>query len=202
MRTLGLLLCFFSAPAVAAQFYSLDVTHAGGLYKMVADAHLAAPPDEVFKVLIDYEHLTRISPSMVKSTLVRQLDTSTALVYTDTRICTFLFCRHARELQRIAETSPLDLDAEVVPQPANNIKSGKATLHLEAEQGGTRMHWELSIEPDFWVPPWIGPLLLSGSLRAESQRSVEGIEKLARELAQLPALDGAHDDDKPKAQNP
>lgn len=195
MRTLGLLLCLVSAPAAAAQFYSLQVSHEGGLYKMEADAHLAAPPDEVFKVLTDYEHLTRISPSMVRSTRVRQLDAATALVYTDSRICTFLFCRHARELQRIAETSPLDLNAVVVPQASNNIKSGNATLHLEAEQDGTRMHWELSIEPDFWVPPWIGPLLLSGSLRSESQRSVEGIEKLAREHAHLPALDGTHDDD-------
>ena len=199
MRTLGLLLCLFSAPTAAAQFYSLEVSHDGGLYRMVADVHLAAPPDEVYKVLTDYEHLTRVSPSVVKSALVRRPDASTALVYTDTRICTFLFCRHARELQRIAETSPLDLSAQVVPQPANNIKSGNASLHLEAEQGGTRMHWELSIEPDFWVPPWIGPLLLSGSLRAESERSVEGIEKLAREHAHLPALDGTHDDDPPQS---
>lgn len=198
MRILGLLLCLVGEPAAAAQFYSLQVSHQGGLYTMVADAHLAAPPDEVYKVLTDYEHLTRISPSMVKSTRMRQLDAVTALVYTDTRICTLLFCRHVRELQRIAETSPLDLNAVVVPQAANNIKSGNATLHLDAEQGGTRMHWELSIEPDFWVPPWIGPLLLSGSLRAESQRSVEGIEKLARELAHLPALDGTHDDDRPQ----
>ncbi|HLW74499.1 MAG TPA: SRPBCC family protein [Gammaproteobacteria bacterium] len=198
MRTLGLLLCLFSTPGAAAQFYSLEVSHDDGLYKMVANVHLEAPPDEVYKVLTDYEHLTRVSSSVVKSTLVRRVDPVTALVYTDTRICTFLFCRHARELQRIEQTSPLDLSAVVVPQLANNIKSGNATLHVEAEQGGTRMHWELSIEPGFWVPPWIGPLLLSSSLRAESERSVAGIEKLARERALLPPLDGTHDDDKPK----
>jgi len=191
MRTWLILLGLLSGPTAAAQFYSLQVSHDSGIYKMAADVHLAAPPDQVYKVLTDYAHLTRLSPSVVKSTLVRRLDAATALVYTDTRICIFIYCRHARELQRIKEVSPEELSAEVVPKAENNIKSGSASLRLEPEQDGTRLHWELEIEPDFWVPPLIGPMLLSGSLRAEGERSAAGIETLARAEAHLPPLNGA-----------
>ncbi|MGE5624667.1 MAG: SRPBCC family protein [Bacillota bacterium] len=196
MRALCLALYLASGPVAAAQFYSLQVSHDDGVYRMVADIHLAAPPEQVYKVLTDYAHLSRISPSVVKSSLVQRLDAATALVYTDTRVCIFIYCRHARELQRIVQLSPEDLSAEVVPKPENNIKSGSALLHVEAERGGTRLHWELAIEPGFWVPPLIGPVLLSGSLRAEGERSAAGIEKLAREEAQLPPLTGGAEDEK------
>jgi hypothetical protein len=191
-------LCLGSAPAAAADFYSLQVSHDGDVYRVVADVHLAAPPAEVYQVLTDYEHLTRISRSVVKSTVVQRLDGG-ALVYTDTRICALVFCRHVRDLQRLTESSPQDISGVVVPQEGDNVKSGTAVLHVEAEADGTRMHWELSIEPNFWVPPLIGPLLLEGSLRAEGIRSADGVEKLARVRAHLPPLDGTQKDEKAKS---
>lgn len=199
MRALCMLLCLASAPAGAAQFYSLQVSQDNGVYKLVADVHLAAPPEQVYKVLTDYAHLTRVSPSVVRSVLLRRVDAATVLVYTDTRVCIFIYCRHARELQRIVQVLPLELDAEVVPRAEDNIKSGNATLRLEAEQDGTRMHWELAIEPGFWVPPLIGPVLLKGSLRAEGERSASGVERLARAGANLPPLAGEGDDQAPAA---
>lgn len=202
MRAMWLLLTLYSAPAAAAQFYSLKVSHEGDVYRLSADAHLAAPPEQVYWVLTDYAHLTRVSSSVVKSAVVRQLDASTALVYTDTRVCNFLFCRHARELQRIVQDYPLDLNSQVVPQPDNNIRAGSATLHVEAEGDGARLRWELDVQPDFWVPPLIGPPLVLGSLRAESMRIVEGIERLARVHAHLPPLGTDRDDGKTQDSHP
>lgn len=194
MRALWLLLTLCSAPAAAAQFYSLKVSHEGDVYRMSADAHLAAPPEQVYRVLTDYAHLTRVSSSVVKSDVVRQLDATTALVYTDARVCNFLFCRHARELQRIVQDSPRDLSSQVVPQPDNNIRAGSATLHIEADGDGARLRWELDVQPDFWVPPLIGPPLMLGSLRSEGVRIIEGVERMARAHAHLPPLGPNRDD--------
>lgn len=189
MRALWITSLLWSAAAGAADFRSMDVSHQGGLYQVKAEVHLAAPPAQVYQVLTDYEHLTRISASVVKSSVTQRQDGG-ALVYTDTRICALLICRHLRELQKLTETPPQDLASLVVPQAGDNVKSGSGALHVEAEGDGTRLSWQLNVEPDFWIPPLIGPALVSRSLRAEAMRSAQGIERLARERAGLPPLDG------------
>lgn len=186
--------------AGAVDFHSVQVSHEGDVYRMQADVHLAAPPAQVYQVLTDYEHLTRVSRSVVRSSVMRRLDDG-ALVYTDTRICALLICRHLRELQKLTETSPQDLVSVLVPQAGDNVKAGSGSVHLEAEGDGTRLVWQMSVEPDFWIPPLIGPALVGRSLRAEAARSADGIERLARERAKLPPLDGAegHEEGKKEA---
>lgn len=200
MRPLWILpLLCTAAGAGAVDFHSMQVSHTGDVYRMEADVHLAAPPAQVFQVLTDYEHLTRISASVVKSSVTQRFDGG-ALVYTDTRICALLICRHLRELQKLTEMPPLDLMSVVVPQTGDNVKVGSGSVHLEAEGDGTRLVWQMSVQPDFWIPPLIGPALVSRSLRAEATRSAEGIERLARERAKLVPLDDAraHEDEKPQ----
>ena len=182
-----------ASTAEAADFRSLDVSRQGDDYQVRAEVYLAAPPQAVYAVLTDYEHFTRITASVVESRRVQQLDPVTALVYTDTRFCALFYCRHVKELQRIIQTPPGDIVSRVLPEQSDNVKSGSATLHLTAEGEGTLLDWKIALEPGFWVPPLIGPLLLEHSLKAEGRRSAAGVEKLARERAHLPPLDSTED---------
>jgi hypothetical protein len=192
MRSLGLAFCLCVAqPVAAADFYSLTVTRDGDVYGMSADAHLAAPPSAVYAVLTDYEHLTRISNAVLKSHVVQRLDTGAVLVYTDSRVCALFFCRHITELQRYTRPGPEDLVAEVVPEQSN-LKMGRTLWHMEAENDGTRLHWEMTAVPGFWVPPFIGAVLVEHGLRTEGRRGIAGVEKLARERAHLPPLESEH----------
>jgi hypothetical protein len=189
MRSLGLIICLgLAAPAAAADFYSLTVSRDGNAYSMSADAHLAAPPAAVYAVLTDYEHLTRISSAVVKSRVVQRLDGGDALVYTDSRACALFFCKHITEVQRYSKPDTEDIVAVVVPAQSN-LQSGRTVWHMEAEGAGTRLHWEMTAVPAFWVPPFIGPSLVQRGLRGEGQRGVAGVEKLARERAHLPPLE-------------
>ena len=192
MRNLGLALCLCVAQSVgAADFYSLSITREDDAYRMSADAHLAAPPAAVYAVLTDYEHLTRISNAVLKSHVVQRLDTGAVLVYTDSKVCALFFCRHVTELQRYSRPGPQDLVAEVVPKQSN-LKMGRTVWHLEPADAGTRLHWEMTAVPGFWVPPFIGSALVQRGLRIEARRGVAGVEKLAREHAHLPPLESEH----------
>ena len=175
--------------AGAADFRSLDVSREGDSYRIQALVYLAAPPSAVYAVLTDYEHLTRISGSIVESRRVQQLDADDALVYTDTRFCALFFCRHVKEMQKVTQIPPGDIVSTVLPEQSDNVASGSASLHMEAEGPGTLLHWQIRLQPGFWVPPLIGPLLVERSLRAEGHRSAAGVEKLARERAHLPPLE-------------
>ena len=201
MRSAVLLSCLCAAQsAAAADFYSLTVSRDGDTYGMSADAHLAAPPAAVYAVLTDYEHLTRISSAVQKSRVVDKLPDGAVLVYTDTRACVLFFCKHIFETQRYTTPGTEDIVSEVIPEQSN-LKSGRAVWHVQAEQDGTRLHWEMTAVPDFWVPPFIGPSLVQRGLRSQGTRSVEGIEKLARERAHLPPLDSEHTDAGQKTSN-
>lgn len=81
----------------------------------------------------------------------------------------------------------------MVPEQSN-LKMGRTLWHMQAENDGTRLHWEMTAVPGFWVPPFIGSVLVERGLRIEGRRGVAGVEKLARERAHLPPLDSEHRD--------
>lgn len=194
MRSLVTASCLgIAASAGGADVNSFVVARDGDAYSVSADAHLAAPPTAVYAVLTDYDHLTRISSAVQKSRVVQRFDTGDSLVYTDSRVCALFFCRHVIELQRYSKPDAEDIFAVVVPEQSN-LKMGKAHWHLEPEVDGTRLHWEMTAVPDFWVPWFIGPALVERGLRVEGRRSVDGVEKLARERAHLPPLDSGQKD--------
>jgi hypothetical protein len=190
---LGLALAGLSTGAGAVDFRTLDVSRIGDSYEVKALIYLAAPPQAVFAVLTDYEHFTRISGSIVESRRVQQMDAADALVYTDTRFCALFFCRHVKEMQKVTQVPPGDISSAVLPEKSDNVKSGSAALHLEAEGEGTLLHWQIRLQPGFWVPPLLGPLLVERSLKSEGRRSAAGVEKLARERAHLPPLEDSED---------
>jgi carbon monoxide dehydrogenase subunit G len=190
---LGLTLAGVSHAAAAVDFRTLEVSRDGDSYQVKALIYLAAPPQAVFAVLTDYEHFTRISGSIVESRRVQQLSPADTLVYTDTRFCALFFCRHVKEMQKVTQNPPGDIHSTVLPGQSDDVKSGNAVLHLQPEGGGTLLDWSIRLEPGFWVPPLLGPLLVERSLRSEGRRSAAGVEKLARERAHLPPLESTED---------
>ena len=200
----GLLLALALLPGVAsgADFRRLDVSRVGDSYQIQALVYLDAPPAAVFAVLTDYAHFTRISGSIVESRRVRQLDADDTLVYTDTRFCALFFCRHVKEMQKVTETPPGDIVSTVLPAQSDNVRSGSASLHMEAEGDGTLLHWQIRLQPGFWVPPLLGPYLVERSLRTEGRRSADGVERLARQRAHLAPLDGTEQHGKEPSKGP
>ncbi len=180
----------FGGSAQAAHFYSLNVSHDGNQYTVSADVHLDAPLPQVYKVLTDYNHLTRINRAILHSRVLKQIDAHTHIVFIESRVCVLFFCNNIQETQQVVELTPQDIVAQVIPQKSN-VKMGSSSWHLDPEDGGTRMHWQMTIAPDFWIPPLIGPALVEGEMRAQGQYTAEGVEKLARERAHLPPMKAA-----------
>jgi len=186
------------APAGAAQFYSLQVSHEGDRYLMSVDAHLAAPLAEVYAVITDYDHLTRIHAAILESRLVKHLDAHTDLVYSVHRGCVAFFCHSVKQLQQVTRLTPRDVVGVTLPEQSN-VKMGAIACHLEPDGDGTRMHWNITLEPDFWIPPLIGPGILESEMREEGRNTAIGVEKLARQLAGLAPLNPTDNHADPKA---
>ena len=61
----------------------------------------------------------------------------------------------------------------------SNFKLATERWQLRPEKGGTLLIYEFDMEPDFWVPPVIGPFYIKRALMSGGSRAVERIEALA-----------------------
>jgi Polyketide cyclase / dehydrase and lipid transport len=178
----------------AAEFYAFTVTHNEDRYQVSADVFLAAPLPQVYAVLTDYDHLTRIGGVIRESRILKQVDAHTYIVFVESHGCVLFFCQTIRQTQQVTQLTPQDVVADAIPDKSD-VKMSSSSWHLDPQDHGTRMRWEITMQPNFWIPPLIGPPMVEHALRLEGRSMAEGLEKLARERAHLPPLNSgtSHD---------
>lgn len=171
----------------AARLLEVSISNEGQRYNLKANIYIAAPPAQVYKVLTDYNHLTRISGAITVSHELKRVDKRSAIVYVETHACVAFFCRTLKQTQEVWQLGPNDIVAQSIPAKSN-VSMGSASWHLEADGNGTRLLWRNTVEPKFWIPPLVGTAMMDKALHTEVIASAWGIEKLAREWAHLPPL--------------
>ena len=149
---------------------------------MRVQALLDADAAEAFAVMAAFELLPQINPSVKK---VRRLATAEVGedVYTEVRLCVALVCKLLWQVQNMriqSDPQTHELTAVVDPE-LSNLRMGRASWRFEAcEPGRTCLSFSAEMEPDFWVPPLIGPWVIKRTMREQAITTSEGIERLAR----------------------
>jgi hypothetical protein len=167
----------------AATVDSLDITRKRGRYELVADAQLDASPEAIYAVLLDYDNnrFGRISSVYKESRYMEPASDGTPIVYTLMEGCLLFYCLSMRRVERLETQAPYRIKSFTLPEQSN-FKHSTSEWLLEPFAGGTKMMYRLEMEPDFWVPPVIGPWYLKRVLSQGGVRAVTRIERLAREL--------------------
>ena len=104
--------------------------------------------------------------------------------------CSYVSARRARDhytkverIERVIEKFPNELIAEVVP--ADGHVSYENTRWLfTAEEAGTHISFTTEVEPDFWIPGFIGPNIIKGNLKRRVERTLDNLEEAARAYEQ------------------
>jgi hypothetical protein len=172
----------------AAAIDKLDVAKRRGRYSLVADAHLAATPQSIYAVLIDYDdnRFARISSAYKESRYLDPAPDGTPIVYTRMEGCVLWHCITFNRVERL-ETRPPNWIKSYTLADRSNFKYSTSEWTLEPDgAGGTHMIYKIEMEPDFWVPPIIGPWAIKRELAQGGPRVVRRIENLARQLEGLP----------------
>jgi hypothetical protein len=172
-----------SALAAAATIDSLDVSRNHGRYSLVADARLDATPESVYAVLTDFDdnRYSRISRAYKESRYLPPQPDGTPLVYTRMEGCVLWHCLTLERTETLETEAPYWIKSVALPE-GSNFKHSASEWRLEQEGDGTKMTYTLDMEPDFFVPPVIGPWYLKRTLSQGGLRAVMRIERLAREL--------------------
>jgi hypothetical protein len=172
-----------TAALSAANIESLDVSRHRGRYMLVADARLDATPESIYLVLTDYadNRFGRISRVYKESRFLEPDVDGTPMIYTRMEGCVVWYCMTLSRTERLETNPPLWIKTVTLPEHSN-YKYTTSEWHLERDGDGTKMIYRLEMEPDFFVPPLIGPWYLQRTLSRGGVRAVMRIERLAREL--------------------
>jgi hypothetical protein len=173
--------CYVS-PGVPATLRDVDVSRRQDRYRVVADTHLDASPEAIYKVLLDFnnDRYQRISEIYKESSYLPPDGDGTPLVYTRVEGCLLSFCRSMRRVERLEVVTPRFIRSRTVPE-RSDFKYSMSEWTFAAEGDGTRVTYLMEMEPDFLLPPFVGPWLLKRTLLQGAPAAIEQIENLAQE---------------------
>ena len=171
-----------TATVLSATIRTIEVTHDHGVYRLVSDAYIDAPREAIFEVLTDYERFGRISSAYKDYGFLEPAADGVPIIYTTMEGCVLFFCVSMRRVERLETSVPGFIRTDTLPEQSD-FKSSVSEWTLTSEADGTKMTYSLMMEPDFWIPPLIGPWLLQQRLERGGNGAVNRIERLARELA-------------------
>ena len=165
----------------AATLSNVVVTREGDRYHLVAQARLEAPAAAIYAVLVDYEddHFGQISKIYKESAYLGADGDGTPLVYTRVEGCLLFYCRSMRRVERLEAVEPSFIRTTALPD-RSDFKYAQSEWALTQDGAATAITYRLTIEPDFWLPPFVGPWFLQRTLSRGGIDAVERIEELAQ----------------------
>lgn len=165
--------------AFAGDVDELIVTEEDGIYQIAVSAQIDASEKFVRQVITDYAHAYRINRSIIEAEVLESPIAGNLRVRARILACTPLICL---ELERVDEVSTLssgNILAEIVPEKSD-FHSGKALWKIIPDGDKTRLIYQASIEPGFFIPPVVGTRMAIDSMRKQLTATFVRIEQVAR----------------------
>ena len=175
-----LLLCMMVGQVQAGKLINAYVNSEDGHYLLNLDMLVEAPLENVYRVLMDAEHLTDLNETIKQSRLLKSKE-SQQWVYIETEGCIWFFCRTIKQTQLVTEMGGGYITTVTLPEESD-MEYGKVLWRLQSQDKQTRINYSADFVPDFWVPPFIGPWLMRNRLLEEGKKTIEGIERRAKQL--------------------
>ena len=178
----GLLAIGVLTPAIvsAATIEHLETAHADNRYTLTFEVVLDAERDRIWRIMTDYEHLSRVSDMIVSSRVLETKDPNRHRVDVRFHACVLIFCKSMKKVVDI-ESRPQD-DIVVIGVPAlSDFSYSVEHWQVSAEGARTRLRYSAEMVPDFFIPPVIGPWLVKSFLESEIRATAIKVEALARQ---------------------
>jgi carbon monoxide dehydrogenase subunit G len=159
--------------ASGAEDLGIDVERTGERFSVRAQATLAVPAELAWQVLTDYENLPRFIPGLTRSK-VQQRGANRALL------------EQKGEARFLFFSFPIEVRVEVLESPhawitsravGGNLKRMQGRYQLEPDGAGVRLSYAGELEPDFDLPPLIGPFVLRTMVEEQFTAMVVEIER-------------------------
>jgi Polyketide cyclase / dehydrase and lipid transport len=165
------------SPVYGADIDFFSLHYEGSIANLVIFATVAAPVEDIRRVLTDYEHLEQLHPAVKESTVLARWNNQ-AQVRTRIGECILFFCTDFIRVEDIHEDHNGVITASVIPE-SSDMSYGITTWSLHSQRDLTRVFYTVRMQPTFWVPPIIGTYFLKSRLRKGFMELVNNLEAIA-----------------------
>ena len=181
LKLLAAVLLSFGAPcSEAAKIVEVQVEQDSGAYHIYFEILIEAPKDRVYEILSDYDSLDELSPGIVKSEMLSGEAGDEAKIDLTLRPCVWKLCRKMRKVSQVSINAYGAIVYTTIPSESD-FKRGRERVIIKETKttGQTRVTYNASLAPDFFVPPLIGSWLIKRYVRQNLSVSMERVEMLA-----------------------
>ena len=180
-----------SPTSTADELEELSLTDADNEYSLRIVDVLNAPADYVRKVITDYKHAYRIDPTITEVEILPSGHDGVVRVRNLSERCVGPFCFDITWAGDIVETKDGDIRVETIPEMSNFV-SGSAIWRIRPQGEYTRVFYESTLKPAFFIPPVIGNIIIRKHIKNEALVIFKNIERqaiimLARDAGHHPA---------------
>jgi hypothetical protein len=150
-------------------------------YHLYSETYLAVSNKALYEVLTDFEKFEKFTSVIVESKNTGPDAFGQPGFYTRMEGCVLIFCATFVRNGYLILNPISEIVAISIPEDSDFIFSRERWQLIEHEDG-TLLIYDFEMEPDFWVPPVVGPFVIQRALRDGAERAVDRIEKLAQEV--------------------
>jgi hypothetical protein len=172
----------------AAELRGVEMQHDAGEYRLVSEAWFDARLDATYFVFSRWDHSSKFSSAIVEARDLAPGADGRPGFYVKNRGCVLFFCKTLVR-QGSLELEPNSVLRAFADPQYSDFEFSNETWTFAEENGGTRVRYELHMDPKFWVPPAIGPYLIKRKFRKDGLRALERIEDMAQQYARGERLD-------------
>jgi hypothetical protein len=174
----GLLVSFCAGVSSAADLRFIEVEQEEDVYSLRSVAWFDTDAPSLYNVLINYDLFPKFTSAIVEARNLEADESGLPGFYTRMEGCVLFWCQ-SLERTGYLRLEPMIEIVAVTDPTRSNFKLATERWQLRPEKNGTLLIYEFDMEPDFWVPPVVGPFYIKRALKDGGSRAVNRIEALA-----------------------
>ena len=182
VRSTAVLLLLFSSTAFGAELRSVTLEKRDGIYFASSEVWVDAPRRHVYEVLADWNHARNFSTAIVESHNIDADEEGRPGFYIMNKGCVLFYCVTV-EREGFVERTPEELVRAVADAAKSDFHISDERWHIDVENHGTRVYYEMQMKPKFWIPPVIGPYVIKRKIGKKGFEVLERIERYIQGIA-------------------
>lgn len=164
--------------ACSAELREVVVERNDNHYQLNSSAWFNVSQDALYAVLTNHDLFTEFTSAIAESRNVEPDEEGRPRFYSRMEGCVLLWCKSFIRNGHLLLQPKVEIIAISDPEQSDFALS-RERWQLVPEGEGTLLIYEFEMEPDFWVPPVVGPYFIVRSLRAGGEKAIDRIEALA-----------------------
>jgi len=166
----------FSPVLYAGELLNSHVNEKDGHFILHLDMRINARYDDVYAVLVDFDHLPDINNTIKSSQLLESKGNKHRVQFVSNG-CVWIICEEVTQVVNVTELGKGYIMSNTLPE-LSDMSYGRTLWQIIDEGNSTRIKYHSDLVPDFWIPPFIGSSLFQERMLEEGIKTVNGIENI------------------------